>query len=235
METLYSQKRVPALPLWRLGFIELVPGLKGKLDIHKTISYDRVQPPGVTNPLSASILHRIAAGDVGAVKACLDCYGSLVWSLARRFSPDPHEAEDAVQEIFIELWKKAKLFDVKRSSEKTFIAMLARRRLIDRLRRSYRQPPIEPLENMSEMYTEGLVSSDRQIDGKRALEVFKALKPEQQKCLRLSILAGLSHSEISQVMSLPMGTVKSHIRRGLTAIRERMAGKAAKMPRGRSK
>jgi RNA polymerase sigma-70 factor (ECF subfamily) len=85
--------------------------------------------------VAQAILKRIAAGDKTAVQDCLDSYGGLVWSLARRMSPNTNEAEDAVQEIFIDVWKNAARFDESQSSETTFVAMIARRRLIDRLRK----------------------------------------------------------------------------------------------------
>ena len=67
-----------------------------------------------------SILTRVAAGDSSAVSECLDTYGPLVWSLARRMSFDASQAEDSVQEIFIEIWKSAHRFDASISSEVTF-------------------------------------------------------------------------------------------------------------------
>ena len=88
------------------------------------------------NFVAQTILQRIASGDSLAVQECLDTYGGLIWSLARRMLPDVNEAEDAVQEIFIEIWKTAERFDESKSSETTYVAMIARRRLIDRLRKS---------------------------------------------------------------------------------------------------
>ncbi len=87
-----------------------------------------------------TLLPRIAAGDPDAVQACIRRYGGLVWSLALRMSRSREDAEDAVQEIFISLWKSADRFDPSRATEVTFIAMVARRRLIDRRRAAQRRP-----------------------------------------------------------------------------------------------
>src|SRR5690606_24550621 len=87
-----------------------------------------------------SVMPRVAAGDPAAMEDCLTRYGGLVWSLARRFSPTNADAEDAVQEVFIEVWRHADRYDESIASEPTFIAMIARRRLIDRQRRRDRQP-----------------------------------------------------------------------------------------------
>ena len=86
------------------------------------------------------ILHRVARGDPSGMDAFLERYSGLVWSLARRHSPTPQDAEDAVQEIFMEIWRSAHRYDPSVAAEQTFIAMIARRRLIDRARRNKRAP-----------------------------------------------------------------------------------------------
>lgn len=165
-----------------------------------------------------SILPRIAANDRAAVQECIDKYGGLIWSLARKLAPN--EAEDAVQEIFIELWKNAARFDAAQSSEVTFVAMIARRRLIDRLRKSNRQPQtysMDDEENKFEpQYSEQL---EVRTDAAVAFRAMQQLRPEQQKVLQLAIYQGLSHQEISGATGIPLGTVKTHARRGLEKIR----------------
>src|SRR3954470_11204914 len=89
------------------------------------------------------LLGRVAAGDQQAVRECLARYGGLVWSIARRF--EGNDAEDAVQEIFLDLWRSAPRFDPQLSSEPAFVAMLARRRLIDRRRMRQRRPTTETI------------------------------------------------------------------------------------------
>ncbi|HTK36951.1 MAG TPA: sigma-70 family RNA polymerase sigma factor, partial [Pyrinomonadaceae bacterium] len=84
--------------------------------------------------MAQAILQRIAAGDRTAVQDCLDTYGGLVWSIARKMLRSNEDTEDAVQEIFVDIWKNAERYDDAQSSETTFIAMIARRRLIDRIR-----------------------------------------------------------------------------------------------------
>lgn len=168
------------------------------------------------------LLHRIAAGDNTAVEACLDRYGGLVWSLARRFSANRHEAEDAVQDVFIELWKKAPRYDASLSSEPTFVALIARRRLIDRSRRA---AGVRASEDLDESLQSPSAEADYERveicdEAARAASALARLKPEQQKVLKLSIFDGLSHQEIADKLSLPLGTVKTHVRRGLERIRE---------------
>ena len=91
-----------------------------------------------------TFLERIAAGDPLAVDGCLEKYRGLVWSIARRFAGNHADAEDAVQEVFVELWRHAGRFDPAVAAESTFVATVARRRLIDRHRRRGRQPEAVP-------------------------------------------------------------------------------------------
>ena len=170
--------------------------------------------------MAQSILKRIASGEKGAVQECLTAYGGLVWSLALRMLSNSEEAEDAVQEIFIDVWKNAERFDENQASETTFVAMIARRRLIDRLRKDNRRPNIDSLEDV---LTEP-ENSDQDIqfclEAKEAAQAMKNLRPEQRQVLHLSIVQGFSHQEISDVLDMPLGTVKTHARRGLIQVRE---------------
>jgi RNA polymerase sigma-70 factor (ECF subfamily) len=177
--------------------------------------------------VSESILQRIAAGDAAAVRECLDRHGPLVWSLVRRFVRDRAEAEDAAQEIFIALWKSAARFDPAIASEATFVAMVARRRLIDRTRAATRVPRSEPLEGALEVGTDAPRERlDAALDATRAARAFEALSPDQRRVLELAVLGGQTHQEIAQATGMPLGTVKSHARRGLVRMRELVLGPA---------
>ncbi|NNE97937.1 MAG: RNA polymerase sigma factor [Pyrinomonadaceae bacterium] len=176
--------------------------------------------------MDQTILQRIALGENSAVQECLDKYGGLVWSLARRMLRDNNEAEDAVQEIFIEIWKNAERFDETQSSETTFIAMIARRRLIDRIRKHTRTPNIDSFEDIlveptGKTEEEVYVS----IEAMQVAKLMKDLRPEQKKVLQLSIVDGYSHQEICDALDMPLGTVKTHARRGLIQVRELLESK----------
>ncbi|HBS29913.1 MAG TPA: RNA polymerase subunit sigma-24 [Phycisphaerales bacterium] len=171
--------------------------------------------------MTPSLLQRVAAGEPGAVQGVLDQYGGLVWSLARRFSANQTDAEDAVQEIFLDVWKSAARFDPTVAGEATFVSMIARRRLIDRNRRSGRRPGAEAIHEGSAFDPpDAERAAQVSDDAGRAARAFKELSQEQQRVLRLSIFHGLSHEKISAATGLPLGTVKTHARRGLIRIRE---------------
>ena len=171
--------------------------------------------------MTTSLLQRVATGDDDAVRECLDRFGGLVWSLARRFCPDTTEAEDATQEVFVELWRHAGRYDPGTASETTFVAMIARRRLIDRLRRRSRAPAQQPLDDapppVEAPSSDAVETRDEAARVERELA---QLRPEQQQVLKLSIYDGLTHQEIAARLDMPLGTVKTHIRRGLIQLRE---------------
>lgn len=196
---------------------------------------DRSGPLAITIPMALPerptvdlLLPRIARGDQSAMRECLARYGSLVWSLAKRFHANTSDAEDAVQEIFVEVWKSAARYDQSIATESTFITMIARRRLIDRRRRTTREP-------VSCALPEQILCSAPEVDhtastadeAALAQKALASLRDEQQQLLRLSIYQGLSHEEIAAQTGLPLGTVKTHIRRGLLKVRQVLAGDRA--------
>lgn len=166
------------------------------------------------------ILPRVAAGSQAAMQECIDRYGRLVWGLARRWFQDPGEAEDAVQEVFLELWRSAARFRAEVAAEQTFVAMVARRRLIDRRRRLSRRERYERVEEELPEPTTEPVDPARSEDVAAAVSALETLSRDQQRVLRLAIYEGLTHREIATRTGLPLGTVKTHARRGLIRIRE---------------
>ncbi len=171
--------------------------------------------------MADSILKRIAEGDRNAVQECLNKYGGLVWSIARKLLRDQDDTEDAVQEVFVDVWKNASRFDESQASETTFIAMIARRRVIDKIRNSARRISADSLDDvLLEPFTRSDKTMQISVEAEEAAKAMRTLRPEQQQVLRLSIVQGMSHQEIADAIGMPLGTVKTHARRGLVAVRE---------------
>jgi RNA polymerase sigma-70 factor, ECF subfamily len=167
------------------------------------------------------VLERVARGDQAAFRQCMDEFGALVWGMARRFSRTAEDARDATQEIFLEIWRTASRFDAVQGTPKMFIAMIARRRLIDRLRKNKNDPELvsdEALASIAAAEPDPQIS----IDAQQAGEAMAQLRPEHRQVLELGLLQGLSQTEIASRLNLPLGTVKSFMRRGLIRIRELM-------------
>ena len=173
--------------------------------------------------VTSTLLERIAAGDPSAVKECMDVFGGLVWSLARRMSASAADAEDATQEIFLEIWKSAGRYDATLGSEAVFVTTIARRRLIDRMRARKRRPRTEefdetalPIESGVEVADSGALA----VEAALAARALEQLGDAERQVLLMGIVDGLTHSEIALATGKPLGTVKTHMRRGLKKIRE---------------
>ncbi|RLT13104.1 MAG: sigma-70 family RNA polymerase sigma factor [Planctomycetota bacterium] len=180
------------------------------------------------------LLSRIARGEEAAVPECVSKYGGLIWSLAKRRLRSQQDAEDAVQEIFIDIWRSAGRFDPLVADEVTFVAMIARRRLIDRMRRQKNQSNTCSLHELSvveavsvQRFSEGVVALELWDEARVAAEHLQELHPEEQRVLRLSVYDGLSHAAIAEQTLLPLGTVKSHIRRGLHSLRQKLSRRSS--------
>jgi RNA polymerase sigma-70 factor (ECF subfamily) len=173
-------------------------------------------------PRPDPLLPRVAAGDAAAVRECIDCYGGLVWSLARRFCGTPADAEDAVQDIFIDLWRSAGRYRPEIGSETLFVATVARRRLIDRVRRQARLPATDPVDLAELSDPASARAGEHASEVALAAKIIESLPTDQRRVLVLGVVHGLTHSEIAERTGLPLGTVKTHLRRGLIRVRDAM-------------
>jgi len=176
-------------------------------------------PALVTEAPPTPLLPQIAGGNRDAIRECIARYGGLIWSLARRSSLAHEEAEDAVQEIFLDLWRSAGRFDPRVASEATFVAMIARRRLVDQRRQRQRRPETEPLID-SQRAMSTLPPPELGAEVAQAARALETLRPEQRQVLLMTACQGLSHEEVAHTTGMPLGTVKAHARRGLMRIRE---------------
>ncbi|MEL7473487.1 MAG: sigma-70 family RNA polymerase sigma factor [Planctomycetota bacterium] len=158
------------------------------------------------------------------MERCLDRFGGLVWSLVRRLGGSSGaDAEDTVQEIFLDVWKNAHRYDSSIASETAFVAMITRRRIIDRRRRQTRRPVEQELVEGSGAVDSGVAATrgaELGDEAAKAGEALGRLTEAQQRVLKLAIYHGLSHEKISKATGLPLGTVKTHARRGLMKVRE---------------
>jgi len=173
--------------------------------------------------MAESVLERIAHGDARAVRECIEQFSGLVWAIARRMTRSHADAEDAVQEIFVDVWRSAARFDAAQGSEKVFITTIARRRLIDRIRRSRMNCMMDSEEALEDpRFAEPGTAGEIRVDAERAAMEVAKLRPDQCKVLRMGLLEGMTHSEIASATGMPLGTVKTQMRRGLIQVREWM-------------
>ena len=166
-----------------------------------------------------SLLQQVAQGDADAMQQCIDTFGGLIWSMARKRGLGQQDAEDLVQDVFIELWKSASRYDPAQASETTFVAMITRRRLIDRLRYQQRRPTTqEMLPDIHDVSDDEHQRVENRVEVALASKALDQLKPKERHVLLLSTLHGMSHGQIADHTGIPLGTVKTYIRRGLMRV-----------------
>jgi RNA polymerase sigma-70 factor (ECF subfamily) len=170
------------------------------------------------------LMHRVAAGDEGAVAELYDRFGPLVYKVARQLLPTRAETDDAVQEVFVRLWKTADRYDPRRARLVTWVMLITRRHLIDRLRRSAVRPDTVAFEgdrcgSDTEQPEQMPQDDERNLGLRRRI----ADLPELQRVvIERAYLKGFTLREISEQLGAPLGTVKSALSRGLMRLRDRL-------------
>lgn len=170
------------------------------------------------------LMHRVAEGDEDAVAELYDRFGALVFKVARQLMPSHAEAEDAVQEVFVRLWRTADKYDPRRAKLVTWVMMIARRHLIDRIRRSAVRPTTGSIEGDptdSDRTDQPGTDSEHAERNAALLERIAELPELQRTVIERAYLQGFTLREVSEQLDAPLGTIKSALSRGLARLRER--------------
>ncbi len=164
-----------------------------------------------------ALLRLVAAGDPRALGDFYDRYSALVNGLALRILRNGAEAEDVVQEVFLQVWHQAQRFDAARGSVAGWLCAIARSRALDKLRRrTSRREECEDRAPASAV----VPTNDEALAVRKALD---SLSPEQRVALELAYYEGLSQSEIAEHLGEPLGTVKTRIRTAMMRLRAILA------------
>lgn len=176
------------------------------------------------------LLHAIARGDERALGQLYDRYRLILFGLLIRILHSREEAEDVLQEVFLQVWKRAADFDEERGRAFTWLVTLARSRAIDRLRslgsreRATAGAARETPNAVSDAESDA-IRSEQSVIVRRALA---ELPEEQKKTLLLAYFEGLTQSEIAARLGAPLGTVKTRMRSGMIKLREALKGQMSK-------
>lgn len=175
-------------------------------------------------PADAALMERLIQKDARALEALYDRHSRALYSLALRILQQAASAEEIVQDIFLQLWRNARQYQSARGPLLPWLLTVARNRALDRLRlKGERQRRREDTLDLQPVAVcapnlEAQIDRDRRAARVRAL--IRALPAQQQKAIELAFFEGLSHSEIAEALSEPLGTVKSWIRNGLLRLKE---------------
>src|SRR5262250_1445825 len=175
------------------------------------------------NVSDAEIIARIYSGDEGAMALLYDRYSPVVYAVALRVLSDDSAAEDILQDVFMQLWRNPHAFNASRGSLAAWLAVIARNRAIDQLRK--KRPAAEEID------LDAVVSVNPDLQNtaerKQAIEkvrgVLASMPAEQRTTLEMAFFEGLTHVEIAGKTGQPLGTIKTRIRSGLSAVRKAFA------------
>jgi RNA polymerase sigma-70 factor, ECF subfamily len=171
------------------------------------------------------LIKRIANGDQTAFAVLYDRLSPILYSVALRMMNDAAEAEDVLQDGFVYIWQRASTFDADRGGPIAWTIMIVRNKAIDRLRVRQRGERLQELATVSaELAPDKDDQSalepflrERRVQVKSALE---RLPTDQREALNLAFFSGLTHQQIAEKLTAPLGTVKARIRRGLLQLRQ---------------
>jgi RNA polymerase sigma factor (sigma-70 family) len=185
------------------------------------IGYDRteggqVTAPGAEDELAAAFPH----GDDHVLRAAYDRYGALVYRIALASLPTPADAEEVTQATFVSAWQGRHTFNPSVGSLAGWLVGIVRRRAIDRLRTMHRERlSVQAMEQAAGEEVD--VGPERVVDRIVIADELGRLPDNQRRVLELAFFDDLTHSQIAALTGMPIGTVKSNLRRGLIQLRRR--------------
>jgi RNA polymerase sigma-70 factor, ECF subfamily len=169
----------------------------------------------------AALIARMRAGDQSAMADLYDRYSGVVYGVALRVLANTTAAEDVVQEVFLQLWRNPQSFDAERGRLAPWLAVIARNRAIDHLRKRPMEDDIDELPISTGVDLENDAAQKLAVEKVRG--VLSLLPPDQRKALEMAFFEGMTHTEIAGKTGEPLGTIKTRIRTGLLALRKAFA------------
>jgi RNA polymerase sigma-70 factor, ECF subfamily len=171
------------------------------------------------------LLRRVATGDPEALAELYDSLSGVLFSTAVHILGDSREAEEVIQDVFVQIWTRAGTFDVVLGAPFHWTLSITRHRCIDYLRaRQRRSRLLDEATHATEILALPAASSaHNELSGEELANVRAAVKelpPDQRQAIELAFFGGMTHQEIAEALSEPLGTVKARIRRGMLKLKE---------------
>jgi RNA polymerase sigma-70 factor (ECF subfamily) len=176
--------------------------------------------------IELDLLARVAKRERAAFEQLYDRYANILYATAMKFLKEDADAQDVVQDVFIQIWDKAKLYDPAKGKPLTWALTLTRNRSIDRIRAIQRRTRLrddfekETVVDESAGVREALSGVDASEKSQILRDAVGRLSPEQRNVIELAFFGGFTQSEIADRLGEPLGTVKARARRGLMKLKE---------------
>jgi len=195
--------------------LELVPGERNVSDPASETPASRLQ----------ELLARVGRGDRQAFSSLYDEMAPRVLGLVTRLLRDPAQSEEVTQEIFLEIWQTSSRFDPNKGGASTWILTMTHRRAVDRVRASQasRDRDVKVgIRDLDADYDHVAESVEVRIEHERVEKAMARLTDMQRQAITLSYYGGYSNSEVAEILSVPIGTIKTRIRDGMIRLRDEM-------------
>ena len=189
-------------------------------DVPKDRGLDEVIPVSLND-----LLGRVADGDERAFGDLYDQISNRVFGLVRRLLKDAAQSEEVTQEIFLEVWQNAKRYDPSKGSAATWILTMSHRRAVDRIRSSQSTRDRDQkigLRNLETEYDSVSESVEIRVEHERVGQALQRLTELQRQAVTLAYYGGYSHSEVAEMLKVPIGTVKTRLRDGMIRLRDEL-------------
>ena len=176
--------------------------------------------------IELDLLARVAKRERAAFEQLYARYSNILYATAMKFLKQDADAQDVVQDVFIQIWDKAKLYDPTKGKPLTWALTMTRNRSIDRIRAIQRRTRLrddfesETVADESAGVREALSEVDASEKSQILRDAVGRLSPEQRKVIELAFFGGLTQSEVADRLGEPLGTVKARARRGLMKLKE---------------
>ncbi len=184
--------------------------------------------PDLENDIEAEIglLREVGHGNRQSFEELYERFSGVLFSTAYRVMNNQEAAEDVLQDVFVQIWEKAALYDPTRGKPMTWAITLTRNKAIDRLRSTQRRSRLqdelqhesETVEQFDDKSSFDAVSSVETAEMVR--EAIKKLSKDQREAIELAFFSSLTQTEISERLNQPLGTIKARIRRGMMRLKE---------------
>ena len=171
------------------------------------------------------LLARVAQGDRAAFAALYDGTVHRVFGLIRRLLVDPAQSEEVAQEVYLEIWQTATRYEPTRGSAITWMLTLAHRRAVDRIRSAQASRERDSrigIRDFAREYDSVAETVEVKIESERVARALQKLTQLQRQAVTLAYFKGLSHSEVSALLHVPIGTVKTRLRDGMIRLRDEL-------------